>query len=387
VRIDAGTVIAPSVPQSFATANGVVAYDGLVIRLESSDAAALVWLREFLGPSFDAPGEGADASCTVALRLDEAHYRSLLRDAPPGVPMDAFSVDARVVRHPAWLGGSDGALLLHDPVTEVAFEVRESAFTVVGAPANLSTRTAFMRVVRELAMAHAGRAEGLLLHAAAFAVGERAVALAGPTAAGKTTLLLRALQSGRACYLANDRVRVSPSRRTVRGMPSIVTLRPRTRRSFPALGARLAAGGYAYRKSLAEHESRSFGPTEPWPDGRLGLNPAHFAHALGVERIGEATLAAIVFPLIAGAPGERGSRRLPPIDAERRLESCLLGAGPWRKQAEVFVVADARSLPDEAELRIRCRALARSVRCFEWRLDFSAGEDATDVDALLDLAC
>jgi hypothetical protein len=137
-----------------------------------------------------------------------------------------------------------------------------------------------MRAVRELAMGHAGD-RGLLLHAAAGAVAHRVVVLAGPTAAGKTTLLLHLLRSGVARYVANNRVRVSlgedPPR--ARGMPTIVTIRPRTRQKSRD-GQSLDASGPEGGPSL-ELTRRRFGAPpsdyrvsdQVWRSGAMAPTP------------------------------------------------------------------------------------------------------------------
>jgi hypothetical protein len=361
-----------------------VAYDGLVVALRSSDPAALAWLREFLGPSFE-DGAGRPPGCAVTLAFDEPRYRAARALEQPGPPLDAFSLDRSVLRFRAWSAG-DGGLVLRDPSCGVLFEARGGAFTVLAPPGKLAARIGLMRVVRELALGHAARAKGLFLHAAALTVGDRAVLLAGPTASGKTTLLLHALRTGAARYLANDRVRVDLAGRRARGLPTVVTVRPWTRQVFSDLTGRLEAGGYQYRLGLAEHDPGQVAPLRPWRDGRLGLSPAHLVRALGVERAGDAEVAAVVFPVITDAASEPGPTPVSSEDAGWRLETCLLGAGHWQKQSDIFVLPGAGPAPGEAELRARCRTLASSVPCLEWRLGPSAYVDRASAETLLDLA-
>jgi hypothetical protein len=207
--------------------------------------------------------------------------------------------------------------------------------------------------------------------------------LVGPTASGKTTLLLHLLRSGRAEYLANDRVRVSfQGGIQARGIPSIVALRPRTRELFPELTQRLAARGYQYRRALAEHPVLP-APLEPWPDERLGLSPAHLADAAGVARAAEGEVAAVAFPTITGEPGGLALRPLSPAEGARRLRENLLGAGHWCKRSSVFVLPGAPSVPTDAALAGRCTRLANAVPCVEARVGLDAYQDAASATPLL----
>jgi hypothetical protein len=365
-------------------------YDGLQVTVSADEPAAVAWLEEFLGPSFGrAPG--AAAACRVALTSDEARYRDLLARGPlaPARTEDAFVLDERVLRFPRWAGP---ALTLHDAPAAVFYTRGDDGrwVRVLTRPGNLAARVAWMRVVRELAMAHALGRGALILHAAALAVGDRVLVLAGPTAAGKTTLLLHLLGTGRAAYLANDRVRVTlvgaGAALRARGMPTIVTLRPGTRALFPGLVARLAARPYHYRSGLAEAAGGPTPSLAPWPDGRLGVSPAHLADALDVDRVAEGEVAAVVFPTLTGAPGGLAVRELPAPETVARLERSLLGAGHWPRLATVFAPPGAGPPPDAAALRARCERLAASVRGFECRLGTEAYADGASAASVLALA-
>jgi hypothetical protein len=270
-----------------------------------------------------------------------------------------------------------------------------------------------MRAVRELAMGHAGD-RGLLLHAAAGAVAHRVVVLAGPTAAGKTTLLLHLLRSGVARYVAYDRVRVSlgedPPR--ARGMPTIVTIRPRTRELFPDLAERLHQRAYQFRRGPREPvagpcaakaatttvpivfvgvadllcRSRTPLPLRPWRDGRVGLSPAQLADALDVARVAEGAIAAVVFPAITGTEEGLSLHQLSPTEATDRLATSLLGSGPRQQRSELFHPPGARPAPDPETLRARCQRLALAVPCLECRLGEGAYADAGSATTLLALA-
>ena len=287
------------------------------------------------------------------------------------------------------MGGAD----LHRVAREAALFYRVAdggrTFVVLAEPGNLAARVALMRAVRELAMGHAGD-HGLLLHAAAVAVARRVVVIAGPTAAGKTTLLLHLLRSGTGGvhYVANDRVRVSltEARPRARGMPTIVTLRPRTRELFADLGERLRDREYQFQRGLRERVPGPRLPLYTFSDGRAGLSPAQLADALGVERMAEGDIAAVVFPTITDTGEALSLRRMSSVEAADRLEACLLGSGPRQQQSEIFRLPGARPAPDLDTLRARCRRLAQAVPCLECRLSEAAYGDPASADVVLTLA-
>jgi hypothetical protein len=289
-----------------------------------------------------------------------------------------------MVTLPARNGRADATTLFdqqHAVFYEAAADRR--TFTLLSRPDKVAWRTGLMRVVRELASNHVEGVGGLILHAAGLAVNGRALALAGPSAAGKTTLLIHALRIGQARYLANDRIRVAFAGDTVtfRGMPTVVTLRPDTRARLPDLAARLAASTYDYRFTLAE----GGGPPQPWRDGRLGLTPAQFCDLLGAPRAAECPAAALVFPRITGVRGGVVLVRLTPHEVRARLVGALLAAGAGRRPTALFIPPGTPSLPDADVLTARCRRLAALLPGYECRLGLDAYADPGSVVPLLEL--
>jgi hypothetical protein len=363
-------------------------YDGLRVRVVTGDHATLSWLEEFLGPAFERLPDG-EADCRVALVEDPDAYRATLAlgRAPEGGSADTFAFDHRVLSFPRWAGP---ALTVWHEKDALFYRVDAGGrrFVVLAEPGNLAARVGLMRAVRELAMGHAGDL-GLLLHAAAVAVAGRAVVIAGPTAAGKTTLLLYLLRSGAGAvhYMANDRVRVSltGARPRARGMPTIVTLRPRTLELFADLAERLRDRGYEFRRGLPERVPGPHLPPHTFSAGRVGLSPAQLADAFDVERVAEGEMAAVVFPTIRDGVEGLSLHRVSPVDAADRLETCLLGSGLRQQQSEIFRLPGARPAPDLGTLRARCRRLAQAVPCLEYRVSEATYGDPASADAVLAL--
>ena len=207
----------------------------------------------------------------MSLVEDRERYRQALDRGPADGTVEPFAFDAKVVGLPRWRTEA-ADIGLFEAARGILFEVAYAAraVTLLTEPGNADGRIALMRVVRELAMNRAQRRGGLLLHAAAMGVGDRAIVITGPKGAGKTSLLIHVLRARSARYVSNDRV-VLPAaegRPPALGVPTIVALRRGTLDLFPSLAARTANSGYAYRLTL--EEALAAGPRAAESPGQAG---------------------------------------------------------------------------------------------------------------------
>lgn len=361
-----------------------LSYGHLRVRVESPENH-LAWLEEFLTPHFqvDRSADSQAAAYQVCLTEDDDLFAATLAGGGDAgdAQLECFALDSSVVRLPAWRSPS-GATVLFDEKFQALYLVGADrhATTVLTRRHNSGARMALMRVVRELAMNHTQCTGGLVLHAAAAAVGGHGMIIAGKRAAGKTTLLVQLLRHPMARYLSNDRAVVTTSspassdtaRLTVRGMPTLVTVRPRTLRLFPRLKPRLLESGYHPRLSLAEIASQPRGPVLPWGDQRFGLSPAQFCELLDVPVDASSPASVLLFPRITHEPG--GARLLPlsATQAAARLADALFGVGSLRKTSDVFAVPDDPPAPDSATLHRLCNQLVTQLPCIECEVGLSA---------------
>ena len=151
-----------------------------------------------------------------------------------------------------------GGTRFHDPVLDVAFDVSHDGFETTirfDESRRRDARLALMRVVREYVHNHAVGTGRVILHAAAVATRQGAVALAGLKNAGKTTLALQLLSAApEVGYLSNDRLLVAPGEELAHGIPTVVAVRPGTRQLLPALTSRLESAG-DFRASATERKA------------------------------------------------------------------------------------------------------------------------------------
>ena len=354
------------------------AFGDLAILVESANRDHQTWLAEVLEPQFE-PRTTGSHTWRISVVEDHRRYLAALAAGPDAGTLDAFALDAGPLSLPRWRGADTR---LFDVKRQIFYEIaaRSLAVTILSAPGNGQVRTALMTVARELATNHAQRAGGLLLHASAFAAGGRAVVVAGPKRAGKTTLLVHALLTGTLQYMANDRVMVLPGAPTrSRGVPTVVRLRPGTLDLFPALADRLRGTAYDYRLTLKEAAAGS--PAAE--SGARRLSAAQFCHVLGTTARAEGDVAAVIFPRITGEADAFSLHRLTPAEVGARLETTVFGARSGRWSTDAFTSAEEPPPPDRAAIVRRCRALADGVPGFECRLGSTAYENPHDTADLL----
>jgi len=158
--------------------------------VESKDEDTLTWLDELLVPWFDSSPGPRELPAVVRHSHDaEPSVRAGLAE-PRRRPV--FLLESRVSYLPARAHAS-GVVL--DDGEEGCRYVLDGVEVRVEATSNPG-RLRLMRVIREIALEHERRhGHSLELHAAAFELDGKAIALAGPKGSGKTTLLLHALDS------------------------------------------------------------------------------------------------------------------------------------------------------------------------------------------------
>ncbi|MEO8602137.1 MAG: hypothetical protein ABI629_06145 [bacterium] len=362
-------------------------YRGLTVRVDDPEAADLAWLEEFLAPAFATRPRSAP-DCTVRVVRDAARYARL--QAPgagvASAPLAGLVLDSGPVAMPAWESG-DGELTVCNAEVRIVYVLgRDRRQVQVISAANAGTlRTALMKVVREFAMSAAWTRDSLVLHAAAVAVGERAVLISGPKNAGKTSLLLHALRASGARLLSNDRVVVDLATMpaAAHGMPTIVSLRPGSVEQIAAAAGSRAHLRYNSRHTIAECEAAA-APTGT-VSRKLGFSPAQLGRALGVELIGCAVPAAIVFPQVTQQPGGLQLRRLSLDDAVQRLPDSLFGARALLHTSDVFNLSGAPpplTLADLSDIWRRLVALTPVFECL-LGLDAYAGDPTSQFTAVV----
>jgi len=355
------------------------AYGALGIGVAAESDGHLAWLEEFLCPPFVVgDDERAAPDVTVTLVVDASRHRSETTGWSARDEIDCFALDSTVLSLPV-RPEADGAFVVRDEQFGTFYRIDRAArrVEVLAHRDRPALRTPLMRVVREIAMNHARRRGELFVHAASIAVEGRTALFCGVKNAGKTTLVIHAMTTLGAGLLGNDRAVVTfdEAAPRVRGMPSIVTVRPPTLALLPAFRDRLEASGYHSRATLAELASGSAPPPVPFSDGRRGLTPLQLARLAGTEPVAAATAHAIAFPRVTGRPGPL---RVRPLDAAVAAER--LAGSAW-DGSNLNHVATGLDFEHAAPLgapswQERCARLVAGVRAYEIELGTDAYTDA-----------
>jgi hypothetical protein len=354
------------------SATGSVAglsYDDFSVRVVAAPAT-LRWLEEFLTPSFAVDAAEPNA-LTVTLEEDEDRYAALVAEQAGArvVDLDGFINDSHVISLPAWHASADHVTAFQASF-RAFYSVDRSAASVrvISRPGNAGARTALMRTVRELAMNRSVRRGGLFLHAAAVAADQQGALIAGQKHAGKTTLLLYLLRASGADYVANDRVLWPAANSTmVRGMPTIVTVRPQTVEFFPDVGAEIIARRYHHQRTLAE-AADEIHPARRWQDGRLGISPAQLCNVLGVVPISACVPRVVLVPRITGENNAGRLHELTRAEGLARLRDARLSAGLSKRTSDLFVFGDDPPPPSAEAAEATLVAFAERVPCIECQL-------------------
>lgn len=354
---------------------------GVPLLFETDDRLAARWLESFLRPWFSSADP---AACRHTARLvhDEGRFAELeaASRAARLAPIECFSLDSQVVEHPAW--PMDGATCVADRGLGCFYLHGGSSTTVVARPGDLRPRLAVVRILRELAAAASSSPRLLSLHAAAVGIGGRAIVLAGPKQAGKTTLLSHLLLTGPGTLISNDWVFVAfdgpeAHRPAAHGMPTVVKLRRGSLDLLPSLAAGWLEGG-----SFLLHPDEALGgdgwdPSDYRDSDCHYLSPRQFAARLGTEAVRSAPLAAIVFPRLTSEVDTLALLRLDASSGLERLRACQYGRRNGGGGSTLFGEADPAS---DAALE----DLARRVPLFDCLLGPRAYQGDAAVQALME---
>lgn len=352
-------------------------YLGCVIAVEGG-IEDIEWLREFLVPPFALSRR--TAAHRVRYTADAERYKALLArgtdDRARTVP--CFTFDQRDLEYPLWQAGPDETVIF-DPEFRSFYVVGADAIEIVAHRDNCWPRVGLMRIVREIATAHAEANGALAIHGAAVALGDRAAVLAGPKRSGKTSLLFHTLLHPGAALVANDRLMLHRAGTAwqATGMPTVISVRKGTRALFPE--AFQAAIADTTPASLSRRERASFTAQGAGrDDGALVLNPDQLCALAGVERTGTAELKAFVLPRVVAEGHGIALTPLAPKEAAARLPDTLF------KPASRFFYTLGReaAFPVQPSLEGSLEAIAAAIPCFDCILGAEAYRAQTRSETL-----
>ena len=330
--------------------------------VDIDDPEVARWLAEFLSPWFstDTPD---GAALKVRTTNSGERFSALARveaERHPQ-PLACFRLDRKVVLCPGW-SEPDGSILALDQEFGCYYHVQGNQVEVISRPQDRPARIGLMRVVRELAMQRAlSRRETLDLHAAAFVFQGRAILLAGDKNAGKTTLLAHALTSPHTALMANDRVIVDGGLEA-RGVPTVVSVRAETERTFPALGRIFPRCAARFHQGELDADFRSASSCRL---SVLSFSLAQFARQLNSRLEPSAPVGAILFPEISPTLSGWSLEPVDPAEAASRLRRNIYGSALDTCTDTIFqrMMGALPSIDDRNLLVDRLAAAVPMIRC------------------------
>ncbi len=368
---------APAQPARQAVLN----YAGCQIDIHSPDATSIQWLQEFMCPSFQMQAAASKRGCdwTVTLR----HTSSPVGERPMATPGDAETLECYT------LDGSfqscqvleqDGPRrVLWDAGRQVMLEIDSSAkkANVVCESTSRQARHVLMRVVRELATAHALRSGMLHVHGAAVTLQGQTIMLTGPKRAGKTSSLLHALHQAGASLIGNDRLfmHFEQGVAVVRGMPTIIKIRSDALEHFPRLAQRYRIRSYYHHETVEEslRRIRWANHQHPAPGDTPRFSTAQLCDLFGITATCQMPVSAIVFPRVDESLRGFSVRPVSVNAAAERLErECMLRPGGRQQISPAVCEQDESGLLDPQHEPQFCRRLAQAVPSFELQLGVGA---------------
>jgi hypothetical protein len=352
----------------------------LDFRIEVPCSEDLLWLEEFLAPAFSTVTEPR-SPVDVVLRIDPERVDGWLAEGPTGDDLAAFRLDQGVARLPAWRA-DDREHRAWDERSAAFYQVRPDLrrVEVWCRQPGKRARRALMRAVREVAIDHSARFDGVLLHASCLDCGSGAIAFSGPKGAGKTTLLIAALVGTRSAFVANDRVfvdlRSDPPRAA--SLPSIVSVRASTARLFPELAGRLHGKKWSPWLRWQDLPDLAEPADHPSSKAHQGMSPFQFRRWLDCDAESVAPLRLIALPSVGDVGSPPRMRRLSVDEVRDRLPSLLFSSGA-DERSELFALEPRGSFRDR---QASYSTLAARVPVVELSLPRGRVESATWFEGL-----
>ena len=362
--------------------------------MRTANPALLDWLEEFSAPWLSASRPDSHSDCDVVeLDVHAPGFRDFVaKTEPTGARAACFTLDDPGADL-ALVRAADGVEYALDEAFGTAVGARPSGggrrhVRVLAEYERPAARLVAMRVLRELASAHALAAGGVLLHASAVEGAGGVTIFAGARLAGKSTLLLSALAGGETRFVANDRVflEIGAGRPAARGVPTIVSLREGSlscMRALDVLGRELLSGAWHYASSVAEaRRNRALGRPAAGSGHRRppGISPAQLCTLLAAEPSCGGGIARVVLPEVRSAGQRFALHRLSPEEAASRLlRTGLVADG----RPATFVSGIAPPARDASIAGVE--ALVKRVPCFACALGPGAYEAPSAWEAIRQL--
>ncbi|MEN3315646.1 MAG: hypothetical protein V7605_1880 [Acidimicrobiaceae bacterium] len=355
--------------------------EGPSVCVHCESEATTRWLCEMLTPWFELL-EPVAGDMTV--RVHESPREEGLGTGPR-VTVPCFALDRTMASGQA--RAVEGSLLVDDHAIGASYDITPTDVVVRPMGPRPSVRLGAFFAVRELLVAGVAPGAGAQLHASAVTFEGNVILLAGPKRSGKTTTLVHLAGSVGAGIVANDRTLVQPGSDSwsVRGVPTIVSLRPGTVAALPHLLAPVEARGRTIHLTLAEAARAPAAARARVPGRELAVSLAQLGHRLGAPLVAGGRVGTIAFLAVDRDVDTFAVRSLTAGQARDRLADARYGAATEPRPLTVFETRVGRELVPGGDARL-LGALGRDIACLDVRVGpglLTSGAAAADLVATL----
>lgn len=291
------------------------------------------YVVEYFHPWFPATQRAAEWSVVVS--ASPSAYAEMQASFPSEAPpQPCFAHDQQVLAMPASQSAEE--VTISDAERSCFLRLRRGQVELVADPETRRWRFTLLWIIQEIAATRL-RQTHVDLHAASVEYQGRALVIAGPKNAGKTTLSFYLMESRGWGSIANDRSFIGGEAPpfVAAGMPTAVKIRPPTLTQFPQLCSGLPPVARPYLYSRAELATAV--PSEELVGSAdFALTPNQIASRLGAEMLAEAPCGAIVFPEICAEEAAWGIEPLAPDEVATRMRANLYGAATGERPSTFF---------------------------------------------------
>ncbi len=305
------------------------------VEVTSADRSVIDFVLEYFDPWFRPTTRAAE--WRIDIRSAAPSYDEMRRQQPAdAMPQACFAHDQQVLSLPAWRSGD--TIDVVDANRACFLRLGRGRVDLIVDPSSRRWRFTLLWIVQEIAATRLRQSHVDMHAASVFDAGAgRAMAIAGPKGAGKTTLSFYLIGPRGWDWIANDRTFIGGQSPVfaVAGMPTAVRIRPPTLAQYPELRRGLPAVARPYLYTIAELENAE--PSEePVDSVDFILTPNQIAPRLRARTHAEARLGAIVFPQVCPDEATWSVEPIAANDVVAAVHDNLYGVATGERPATFF---------------------------------------------------
>jgi len=345
-------------------------FSGLRFLVKSNQIPPLIWLKEFMSPSFEFSSNSTDQNNIEILHIiDSAKYSEYkkLRSGRKVYFVKVYAMDQKNISLP--LLKLNNREIIYDDISEVIYvlERNHSRLLIISTGDNIFSRKGLMRTIREFTINHCLVKNQLIIHGAAVSINGNGIIVTGPKGAGKTTFLLSLMHNKVYNYIANDRVVIRSENKQdfIKGIPTIVNIGKNTLESFTGFREEIIYKNRKYYLSLNEINDLHNKTFKPDPYGNFTLSPLQLCNLLNVTMVQESNLSMLIFISTSTNNDKIKFNDVPSSKATEYLFKNIIGIESEFLNSSIFNIDNKDIKSDNEEIYKKCGEITSNLRCID----------------------